>query len=88
MVAKIWLEEAKKRKLMIVGALHTHPESEVKPSHWDRISWLTLMFEFDRPLGYFIINPNSLKLAGYTIPSQVFIQLKEAIKLVNDQVEN
>jgi proteasome lid subunit RPN8/RPN11 len=74
--------EARKDRLIVVGTLHTHPQSKPEPSYKDRESWLALMFEFDRPLSYYIIDPQSLKLACYAIPTQTFIQLKQAIEPV------
>lgn len=79
--------EAARDNLTLVGLLHTHCEiSQPTPSQQDRISWLSLMFEFNRPIYYFIISATSLQLAAYSIPPQAFYQLKEAIKFIPFEV--
>jgi hypothetical protein len=74
--------EAAKEGLALVGVLCTRvARSPVKPSQADKIAWLSIMFEFDRPLYYYIMSA-SLEVAAYSVPVQLFIPLKEAIRFL------
>jgi hypothetical protein len=73
--------EASKKGFGLIGILHTHPET-ITPSIQDRLAWLTLMFEFDRPLLYFILQLEPLRLAAYSVPSETLLLLKESIKFI------
>jgi proteasome lid subunit RPN8/RPN11 len=75
-------KHASKENLILVGLCHTHCQDSVAPSVTDRTEWISSMLEFNRPLLYYIIAPNTLRVAAYTIPPQIFYQLKEAIKFV------
>jgi len=81
-------KEAAKQNMMFVGLLHAHYSGSVPtPSDQELVLWLALMFKFDRPLLFFVISIESLKIAAYTIPPDVFAQLKDAIKLMKFEVE-
>jgi proteasome lid subunit RPN8/RPN11 len=80
--------EASKEKLTFIGMLHTHcGDSQPVPSQADRITWLSAMFEFNRPLVYYIISANSLRVGAYSIPAETFYQLKDAIKFIPFEVK-
>ncbi len=79
--------EAVKKGFDLIGILHTHPDS-VKPSVQDRLAWLTLMFEFDRPMIYYILQPESLKLSAYSIPLSTFSLLKESIQPIECELQD
>ncbi|MGB9760382.1 MAG: hypothetical protein ACPLZG_11190, partial [Thermoproteota archaeon] len=70
-----------------VGILHAHDDLVPKPLQEELVLWLTMMFEFDRSLLFFIISMKSLKIAAYTIPPDIFAQLKDAIKLIKFEGE-
>lgn len=78
--------EARKEKLILVGICHTQLGDSLNPSHAERIAWLSLMLEFNRPLLYFMISADSLRLAAYSIPPKAFYKLKEAIKFIPFEV--
>jgi len=75
-------KEAAKQGLMFVGMLYTHKDSIPTPLEHELAYWISLMFKLDRPLLYFVISTESSKIAAYTIPPEIFVQLKDAIKLV------
>jgi proteasome lid subunit RPN8/RPN11 len=79
--------EATGKGYTLVGLLHTHPDS-ANPSTQDRLAWLTLMFEFNRPLIYFILQLEPLRLAAYSIPLNLFMLLKESIRPIQYQIED
>ena len=75
-------KEAAKEGLMLVGVAHTHvDDSPAKPSQADRLAWLSIMFEFNRPLYYYVISA-SLEAGAYSIPVEVFLHLKESIRFL------
>jgi proteasome lid subunit RPN8/RPN11 len=81
-------KEASKEELMLIGMLHTHcGDSSPFPSQSDNIAWLSQMFEFNRPLVYYIVSADSLRCGAYSIPPQIFYQLKEAIKFIPFEVK-
>ncbi len=80
-------KEAAKQGMMFVGILHAHDDLVPKPLQEELVLWLTMMFEFDRSLLFFIISMKSLKIAAYTIPPDIFAQLKDAIKLIKFEGE-
>lgn len=81
-------KEASKQKLMLIGLLHTHcGDSPPYPSQTDNVAWLSQMFEFNRPLVYYIIQAESLHCGAYWIPPETFYQLKEAIKFIPFEVK-
>ena len=82
-------KEAEKNKQTLLGTAHSHTEgSPTQPSHLDRIAWLSLMFEFDRPLFYYIIIPDTLHVSAYSISStDAFLLLKESIKPIECEME-
>jgi len=77
--------EASRNGLMFIGFLHTHSGEKVDPSFQDRTTWLSLMFEFNRPIMYFILSP-SLRLSAYSVPVETFLQLREAIRFIPSEV--
>ena len=80
--------ESVKQNLMFLGLLYAHPrETEPLPKQQEIIAWLSLMFKLDRPLLFFVISIESLKIAAYTIPPNIFQELKNAIKLVRFEVK-
>jgi hypothetical protein len=78
-------KEASHNRLMLVGFLRTHAGDTVQPLFQDRTAWLSLMFEFNRPMLYFILS-SSLKLGAYSVPIETFLQLKEAIRFIPSEV--
>lgn len=81
-------KEAAKQNMMFVGILHVHTSGSLPtPSEQELVLWLALMFKFERPLLFFIVSMESLKVAAYTVPPDVFAQLKDAIKLINFEDE-
>jgi len=81
-------KEAEKNKQMLLGTAHSHTESKpMQPSHRDRITWLFLMFEFDRPLFYYIISADALQVGAYSISIDSFLLLKEAVKFLSVEVD-
>lgn len=80
-------KEASKEKLTLIGMLHTHcGDSKPIPSQADRITWLSMMLEFNRPIIYYIISANTLQTGAYSIPPETFYQLKDAIKFIPFEV--
>jgi len=81
-------KEAAKEGLMLVGVGHTHTDrTQLRPSHADKIHWLSLVFDFDRPLYYYIIS-GSLEVGGYSIPPNLFLLLKEAFRFLPVDVKD
>lgn len=81
-------KEAAKQNMMLVGILHAHNSGSVPtPSEQELVLWLALMFKFERPLLFFVLSSESLKVGAYTVPPEVFAQLKDAIKLINFEGE-
>ena len=80
-------KEAAKEKLMLVGLAHTHvDDSPAKPSQADRVAWLSTMFELNRPLYYYVVSA-SLEIGAYSIPVELFLHLKEAIRFLPAEVK-
>jgi hypothetical protein len=74
-------EEGNRERLSLVGFLRAHCDERHELSLQERIAWLSLMFEFNRPLTCFVITPG-LKLAAYSISLETFLLLKDAIRFV------
>lgn len=79
--------EANKEKLLLIGILHAHSGETPIASSNKKVMWLSSMFEFNRPLLYFVLAADSLRLAAFSISPQTFYQLKEAIKFIPFEVK-
>jgi hypothetical protein len=78
-------EEGNREMLSLVGFLRTHCDERAELSLQERITWLSLAFEFNRPLTYFVMTP-ALKLAAYSISFDAFLVLKDAIRFIPCEV--
>ena len=82
-------KEAERNKQTLVGTAHSHPEgSSIQPSQQDRTAWLSLMFEFDRPLFYYIVSSDAHQISAYSISRDTFLLLKEAIRWIPFDVDD
>jgi hypothetical protein len=79
-------EEGTRERLSLVGFLRAHCDERPELSLQERIAWLSLVFEFNRPITYFVMTPG-LKLAAYSISLETFLLLKDAIRFIPCEVK-
>ena len=80
-------KEAYKNSLILTGILHACSRTAGTPSSWDQAMWLSVMFELNRPVTYFIMNPETLNLRFYSISASTYAILKEAVKPIEARMK-